>query len=505
MPFAIGPEYIAVALLGVVIGIIFGSIPGMTATMAVAVFLPLTYAYSMEMALYLLLGLYVGGISGGLVPAILINIPGTPSSVCTTFDGHPMAMRGESERALKIGVTASFFGGLISLVVLALFTPILAGWAIKFSAVEKFLIILFALTVIAALSKGQMLRGIWIGMVGVLVSLMNQFSVNNAFRMVPEFLKPQMQSGFELFPVLIGLFAVSEMLQQCEEGMRAKYSKDDSAGFGDAVGFNFRRDFKGQTINVIRSSAIGTFLGILPGVGGSAASLLAYSQTQSWSKHPELMGTGVPEGLIASEASNNGLTGGALVPLLSLGIPGDSTTAVLIGAFMLQGIQVGPLFITNNGEIWNTILVAMLVCNILMFLVMFFPIKLLAKIILIPQERLYPVVLMMCSVGAYATKNGRMFDVWCLLFFGIVGFILKKLHFPVSCFLIGFILGGDLEDYFIQAITAYNGSLTGFFVRPMGWVIWVLIIVFVVYAILDNRKTKKQAAEAKAAEAKKEE
>ena len=484
LPFVIGPEYIAVALFGVVIGIIFGAIPGMTATMAVAVFLPLTYAYSMEMAL-----------SGGLVPAILINIPGTPSSVCTTFDGHPMALRGEGERALKIGVTSSFMGGMISLVVLALFTPILAGWAIKFSAVEKFLIILFALTVIAALSRGQMLRGLWIGMLGVLVAMMNQFSVNNEYRMVPEFLESQMQSGFQLFPVLIGLFAVSEMLQQCETGMHASYSKDDTLEVKNNVKFSLLHDFKGQIINVFRSALLGTFMGILPGVGGSAASLIAYSQAKSWSKHPELLGTGVPEGLIASETSNNGLTGGALVPLLSLGIPGDSTTAVLIGAFMLQGIQVGPLFITNNPVIWNTILVALLCCNILMYLVMFFPVKLLAKIVLIPQERLYPVVLMMCTVGAYATLNGRMFDVWCLLLFGIVGLLIKKFHFPVSCFLIGFILGGDLEDYFIQVLTAYNGSLTGLFVRPMSWVIWALIILSVVYAVLDNRKAKRQEKE----------
>ena len=496
MPFAIGPEYIAIALLGVVIGIIFGAIPGMTATMAVAVFLPLTYAYSMEMALYLLLGLYVGGISGGLVPAILISIPGTPSSVTTTFDGHPMALKGESERALKIGVTSSFVGGIISLVILAVFTPILASWAIKFSAVEKFLIILFALTVIAALSKGQMLRGIWIGLLGVLVAMMNQFSVNNQYRMVPDGLKTYMQQGFQLFPVLIGLFAIAEMLEQCETGMHAKYSKEDSAGIGEKVKFSFG-DFKGQWINVIRSSLIGTLMGILPGVGGSAASLIAYSQAKSWSKHPELLGTGVPEGLIASESSNNGLTGGALVPLLSLGIPGDSTTAVLIGAFMLQGIQVGPLFITNNPEIWNTILVALLVCNILMFLVMFFPIKLLAKIILIPQERLYPVVLMMCSVGAYATLNGRMFDVWCLLIFGIVGYFLKKFKFPVSCFLIGFILGRDLENYFIQAVAAHDGYLTGFFIRPMGWVIWVMIFASIAYAIMDNRKSKKREAASK--------
>ena len=494
MPFAIGISHILIAAFGVAIGIIFGAIPGMTATMAVATFLPLTYAYDMEMALYLLLGLYVGGISGGLVPAILINIPGTPSSLCTTFDGAPMAKRGESERAMKIGITASFMGGMISLAVLAVFTPVLAGWAIKFSAVEKFLIILFALTVIAALSKGQMLRGIWIGLVGALIALMNQFPVNNAYRMVPAFCKAEMQQGFQLFPVLMGLFAISQMLEECEHGMHAKYGKDDAKDVSTTVAYSFRKDFKGQAVNVIRSSLIGTLMGILPGVGGSAASLLAYSQAKSFSKHPELLGTGAPEGLIASEASNNGLTGGALVPLLSLGIPGDATTAVLIGAFMLQGIQVGPLFITNHPYIWNTILVALLICNFLMYMIMFFPIKLLAKIILIPQERLYPVVLMMCTVGAYATMNGRMFDVWCMLLFGIIGYLLKKLKFPTTCFLIGFILGGDLEDYFIQAVTAYDGRLTGFFVRPIGWVIWVMILASIIYAVMDNRKDKKKAA-----------
>ena len=494
LPFVIGPEYIAVALFGVVIGIIFGAIPGMTATMAVAVFLPLTYAYSMEMALYLLLGLYVGGISGGLVPAILINIPGTPSSVCTTFDGHPMALRGEGERALKIGVTSS----LISLVVLALFTPILAGWAIKFSAVEKFLIILFALTVIAALSRGQMLRGLWIGMLGVLVAMMNQFSVNNEYRMVPEFLESQMQSGFQLFPVLIGLFAVSEMLQQCETGMHASYSKDDTLEVKNNVKFSLLHDFKGQIINVFRSALLGTFMGILPGVGGSAASLIAYSQAKSWSKHPELLGTGVPEGLIASETSNNGLTGGALIPLLSLGIPGDSTTAVLISAFMLQGVQVGPLFITQNPQTWNTILLALLTCNILMFICMFYPIKWISKIIYIPRQRMYPVIIMICIVGAYATKNGRIFDVWALLIFGIVGYIFGKIKIPASCYLIGFILGKDLENYFIQSVSASNGSLGVFFSRPIGLFIWVLIIISIAYAIYDDRNTKKKAKQANA-------
>ena len=219
--------HILIAALGVVAGIVFGAIPGMTATMAVAVFLPMTYAYDLEMALYLLLGLYVGGISGGLVPAILINIPGTPSSITTTFDGYPMAKRGEGERALKIGILSSFVGGLISLICLWLFTPLLSAAALKFSAVEKFLIILFALTVIAALSKGQMLRGVFAGFLGVLTSLIGMFSVNNAYRMVPAMFKSKMQDGFQLLPVLIGLFAIAQIFEEAEEGMRFKIDKVD--------------------------------------------------------------------------------------------------------------------------------------------------------------------------------------------------------------------------------------------------------------------------------------
>ena len=483
--------HVLIALLGVVAGIIFGAIPGMTATMAVAVFLPMTYAYDLNMALYLLLGLYVGGISGGLVPAILINIPGTPSSITTTFDGYPMAKRGEGERALKIGILSSFIGGMISLICLWLFTPMLSAAALKFSAVEKFLIILFALTVIAALSKGQMLRGVFAGFLGVLTSLIGMFSVNNAYRMVPAMFKSKMQDGFQLLPVLIGLFAIAQIFEEAEEGMRFKIEKVDGEMNGNTK-FSLK-DFKGQGVNLLRSALIGTFMGVLPGVGGSAASILAYAQAKNFSKHPELLGTGVAEGLVASETSNNGLTGGALIPLLSLGIPGDSTTAVLISAFMLQGVQVGPLFITQNPETWNSILIALLCCNILMFICMFYPIKWISKIIYIPRQRMYPVIIMICIVGAYATKNGRIFDVWALLIFGMIGYIFGKIKIPASCYLIGFILGKDLENYFIQSVSASNGSLGVFFSRPIGLFIWLLIIISIAYAIYDDRNTKKKA------------
>lgn len=477
---------IGLAFLGTAVGIIFGAIPGMTATMAVAVFLPMTYAFSLVPALYLLLGLYVGGISGGLIPAILINVPGTPSSVCTGFDGYPMARRGESERALKIGITASFFGGMISLIVLAFLTPPLAKMAIKFSAIEKFLIILFAMTVIAALSKGSMTKGVFAGFLGVLLSLVGELSMNNKMRMVPDFLKNELRSGFQLLPLLIGLFAIAQMFQEAEKGMQSN-NLEEGVTVEGAQKFSFA-DFKGQWTNVIRSSLLGTFMGILPGVGGSAASLIAYSQTKSFSKHPELMGKGAPEGLIASESSNNGLTGGALVPLLSLGIPGDATTAVLIGAFLLQGIQVGPLFISQNGEIWNQILLALVVCNVLMFIIMFFPIKLISQVVKVRSARMYPVILLMCIVGAYATRSGVMFDVWCLLFFGIVGFVMNKIGLPTAPFLIGFILGGDLEKYFIEAVKGSNYDLMVFFQRPIALVIWALIAIFLGYSIYDNMK-----------------
>ena len=478
------------ALLGVSAGIVFGAIPGMTATMAVAVFLPFTYAYELLPSLFLLIGLYVGGISGGLIPAILINIPGTPSSIATCFDGYPMAKRGEGERALKIGVTVSFIGGIFSLICLALFTPPLANLAIKFSAVEKFLVILFAMTIIAALSKDKILVGMFLSFLGVLISLIGTFSDNNKLRLVPYELRKPMIYGFALLPVLIGLFALGQMFEEAEMGMK-KDTTGEELLKSSTVKFSFS-DLKGQLINIIRSSALGTFVGILPGVGGSAASLLAYSQTKNFSKNPDEIGKGAIEGLIASESANNGLTGGALIPLLSMGIPGDSTTAVLIGAFTLHGMQIGPLFIRNNGDLWNGILIALLVCNIIMFLIMFFPIKFVSKLIYIPKQRLYPIIILMSIVGAYACNYGVMFDVWSLIVFGVLGYLFIKLKLPATCFLIGFILGRDLEKYFVDSLKGSSGNYSIFFTRgPICWVLWLMILASIVYALLPVKANRK--------------
>lgn len=490
MTFSI--TYLIMSFIGVAVGIVFGALPGMTATMAIAIFLPLTYAYDLHTSLFLLLGLYVGGISGGLVPAILVNIPGTPSSITTGFDGHPMAQRGEGEKALKIGITASLVGGMVSLICLWFLTPPLAKLAINFGAIEKFLIILFALTIIAALSKGNLLKGIFAGFLGVLISQMNCYSFNSKFRMVPDFMQPYMYQGFSLLPVLIGLFALTQIFQEAEKGMKENDFKSTLKSSDPEKKFHFSC-LKGQTINLIRSAIIGTFVGVLPGVGGSAASLLSYSQAKNFSKHPEKLGTGAVEGLVASEAANNGLTGGALIPLLSLGIPGDSTTAVLVGAFMLQGISVGPLFISQNPDLWHAILLGLAVANIFMFIIMFYPIKWIAKVINMPKARLYPVIILMCVVGSYAANNGNMFDVWTMLAFGVIGYIFSKVGLSAPSFLIGFILGRDLEAYFIEAIQGSQGSLSCLFSRPIGNVIWVLIAISLGYSIWDARRSAKRA------------
>ena len=281
------PTFLMLVPLGVFIGIFFGAIPGMTATMAVAVCLPLTYSLNLNEGLALLLGLYVGGISGGLVPAILLNIPGTPSSITTTFDGYPMTQKGEGEKALKVGIAASLFGGLFSAIILFFFAPALADFAIKFSYVEKFLIIFLALTVIASLSS-NMLVGIFSGGLGVLLSLIGTYDIsvggNGETRLMFHFMEFYLEEGFSLLPVLIGLFGLATILEEAEKGvveedLCADLSLSNKVKFSWSV-------FKGQTMNLLRSSSIGTFVGMLPGVGGSAASVLSYTQTKKLCQKP---------------------------------------------------------------------------------------------------------------------------------------------------------------------------------------------------------------------------
>ena len=487
----LNPTFVLLLAGGTILGIIFGVIPGLTATMAVAVCLPLTYSLGLENGLALLLGLYVGGISGGVVPAILIGIPGTPSSLATTFDGYQMSLQGKGEQAMRISIIGSLIGGMISLVALYLFAPFLADFAIRFSYVEKFLIILFALTVMAALSK-DMLMGIFSGFLGIFLSLVGVYDVtdggNGHLRLVPPGLEDTLYSGFSLLPMLIALFGLTVVLDEAERGMpKGQSIRELESGSRSKFSWSV---FKGQTLNLIRSSGIGTFIGILPGIGGSAASILAYTAAKQSSPHPETFGKGEPAGVIASETSNNALTGGALVPLLSLGIPGDSTTALLIGAFALQGIQIGPLFIGQHPGTWNAMIFAMILANVVTFVAMYFAIRWFSLAVAIPKAILYPVILMMCVIGAYTINYGIMFDVWTLFIFGVLGWLGVKMGLEIAPFIIGFILGPSAEIYFVKSLESF-GDLSIFFTKsPIAVVMWVLIAGSVLVSVLVARRNR---------------
>jgi putative tricarboxylic transport membrane protein len=294
-----------------------------------------------------------------------------------------------------------------------------------------------------------------------------------------------LESGFSLLPVLIGLFALSAIFAEAEAGVR---DIADDLDMGRQRPFSLAL-FRGQLGNVLRSASIGTLVGMLPGIGGSAASVLAYTQQKNFSKSPERMGTGSEEGVIASESANNGLTGGALIPLLSLGIPGDSTTAVLIAAFTLQGIQVGPLFIANNMPTWHAMIAALVFANLVMFAAMFGAIRQIAKVVLIPKHVLNPIIVMMCVVGAYAINHGIMFDVWTLLVFGLFGYLAQKAGIEIVPLVIGFILGPSAEVYFVKSIESHGSLLIFFTKSPIAAIIWVLLGASIWFSRRNHRTT----------------
>jgi len=413
----------------------------------------------------------------------------------TTMDGYPMAMKGKAEQALKTGIVSSLFGGLFSAAILFFFAPTLADFAIKFSYVEKFLIIFLALTIIASLSK-NLLTGLFSGALGIWLSLIGAYDINKGgngeIRLMFDWMEDSLSDGFSLLPVLIGLFGMTVILEEAGKGVPAeavtRFNLKDTQPFSLSV-------FKGQIGNLIRSSTIGTFIGLLPGIGGSAASVLAYTQQKNLSRHPEKMGTGVPEGVIASESSNNGLTGGALIPLVSLGIPGDATTAVMIGAFTLQGVQVGPLFIGENPQTWDLMVVSLFLADFVMFFVMFYAIRYIVKIIQVPKYLLYPLIVVMCAVGSYTANGGIMVDVWTFLLFGVAGFFGQKMGLEVTPLIIGFILGKDAEIYFVKSIEAY-GSFSIFFTKsPIAVFLWVLIAVSLVYSFWNLHRAHRRERE----------
>ena len=470
--------------IGVFLGIIVGSIPGLTTTMLITLTLPLTFFMDSVNAITLLIGMYVGGISGSQIAATLLRMPGTPASIMTTFDGYPMSQQGKSERALALGITSSFIGGLISWLFLAVLSPPLAKLALTFGPWEYFTMVLMALVMLASLSQGSLIKGLIAACLGMMVHLPGVDPSIGQMRLTFGF--ESLESGLSLMPVLIGAFAVSQIFKDIinidtkppqvsvkKEGLLLKLS-----------------DIKKHTINFIRSSIIGTWVGLLPGIGANIAAMLSYSTAKSSSKEPKKFGTGHEPGVIAAETANNASIGGALIPLITMGIPGSVVDAILIGALIIHNLEPGPLLFTTNPEIAYGVISAYLIGNIIMFGIMIFAVVHIAKVLYVPRAYLLAAILLFCVIGIFAVGNS-FFDVWVMMIFGVIGFIMERAKMPLGPFVIGFVLSPIAEAQLRSGLMASEGSIEPLFTRPFAATFLVISILSLLWPLYSEwKKTK---------------
>lgn len=474
-------------MLGTALGIMVGSIPGLTASMLIALTLPLTFYMNSVDAITLLIGEYVGGISGGFIAAILLRMPGTPASIVTTFDGYPMAKKGLGQRALGLAILSSFCGGIISWFFLAGLSPTLADLALKFGPWEYFTLVLTALVMLATLSQGAMAKGLLAGSLGMMLALPGMDSSIGQLRLT--FGWDRLNGGFQLLPVLIGTFAISQIIKDVIS-IDQKIEKVTVAGRGLAVRFRDLRTYGG---NIFRSSCIGAWVGLLPGIGANIAALMAYTTTKQLSKTPEVFGKGHEGGVVAAETANNASIGGALIPMITMGIPGSVTEAILIGALVIHNLQPGPLLFTSNPEIAYGIIVAYLVANMIMLVMMLVAIKWIAKLIYVPKAYLLTSIIVFCVIGSFALAN-NFFDVWVMLAFGVIGYLLDLAKVPLGPFVIGFVLTPIAEEQLRAGLMMSGGNIFDIFNRPFAVVFLMTSVLTLLWPLFQEFRNRRKSS-----------
>jgi putative tricarboxylic transport membrane protein len=466
--------------IGVAVGVFLGAIPGMTATMAVALALPFTFTLEPVVGILLLLGVYKGGIYGGSIPAILVKTPGTPASSCTVLDGYPMAARGEAGKALEIGLYASCIADVISNIALICFAGFLASLATQFGPPEFFTLVLFSLTIIAGVSGENLAKGLLAAGLGLIAATVGLDLIYGTDRFL--FGSTQLMGGLSFIPVLVGLFALPEIIAYY--GRRHDRAVARALGTVGVTWQEFRRCLK----SIVRGSFLGVIMGTIPGIGGAPSAFLSYSEAQRTSPNRQNFGRGEIEGVAASEAGNNGVAGATLIPLLALGIPGDIITAIILGAFMIHGLQPGPVLFQQNLDMIYALFMGILVSSVFLLVIGKAGIRLFRRVADIPRSLLFPMVLVLCAFGSYAV-NGTMFDVLVMIIMGFVGFAMLLTGLPAAPFLIAFILGPMLEDNFRRAMLMGQGD-PGIFVRNEICIFfWVLTVVTVGFMVWRNLKT----------------
>jgi putative tricarboxylic transport membrane protein len=468
---------VLLAAFGVFMGLLVGVLPGIGPFLGVILLTPVVIYLPPVDGIGLLIGVYVGGSAGGAISAILLNIPGTPIAAATMLDGYPMARQGRASEAVGLALASSALGGLIGGIALVFTSPLLARIALKFGPPEYFSLTVLGLIAIAVVAKQSTLKGLLAACLGLLISAIGTDPFTGFDRFT--FGHPNLMGGFELVALLVGLFAISEMFVQIEEG-----------------GLNviprvllIRPSFASVTavlkkwVNLLRSSVIGTIVGAIPGTGGVASSFVSYAMTKASSKDPDSFGRGNPEGVISAEAANNACCGGSLIPALALGIPGEPISAVILGALLILGLLPGPRLFVQHPEFVGGVFYAYLASNVLLLVLGMLSVPLFVSLLKLRKNRLIPLVLLLSIIGTYSVK-GSLFDVWSVWAFGAVGYILRKAAFPLAPLVIARVLGPIMEPSFRRSLILTDGSFSIFIERPIALGILVFSLALLVWTSL---------------------
>ena len=481
------PSILFMICVGTVAGIVIGALPGLTATMGVALLVPLTFGRPPLESLSMLMGIYCGAMYGGAISAILIRTPGTPAAAATVMEGYPMAKRGEAGRAMAMALFASFFGGVVGALIMTFASPFVSSVALEFGPVEYFGLAIFGLSVIISISGRSLIKGMMSAFFGLLICTTGFDPISGYPRFT--FGLVEMMEGPPFIPTLIGLFAVSEVFNEVQKDgvvQQVKAKLDQYLPSWTDIKYCFKE--------LCRSSIIGTIIGAIPGAGGDIAAFISYGEAKRASKNPERYCHGEIEGLAASECANNSCSGGAMIPLLSLGVPGDAVTAVLLGAFVIQGLQPGPMLYKEHMDIVYQIFASMMLAQFAMQFIGMAGIQLFARVIMVDRAILTPAIFVLSCVGAFAMR-GNVFDVYCTLFFGILGYVMMRYDYPLSPILLALILGPMAEANLRRALVISNGDFNILFSRPIAVGLMILAVISLVLAIRGHKKVEAKLAE----------
>jgi putative tricarboxylic transport membrane protein len=484
------PANFLVMYVCALVGCVLGAIPGLSGGLGITLLLPMTFALNTELSFAMLIGMYVGGVSGSFIAAVLVGIPGSASSIGTCYDGYPMTKNGKAAKALSIGITGSFIGTFVSIIVAMLCSGAIADIALKLGPWEYFSLCLMAITMVIGLSNGSIFKGLMAAFLGLFLSTVGADKVTNQLRFT--FGNTNLYGGINMVCLLMGTFALQQVATAYAKGQQEMPPVDTSSlkGFGLTL-----KDFTSNAKTILVSLAIGLFIGFLPGMGSGISNLIAYGQAKKMDKHPEKFGTGYEPGVWATEVANNAGVGGALIPMISLGIPGDGTTVLLLSAMTIKGLQAGPMFIQTNPVLAALIFLIVLISAILIFFTELGTKRWFPYLLKAPYHYLFSAIMMICFMGSFSATTS-MFSVYMMIGFGVLGVVMDMFGMPMTPLMLSFILGPKIEEYFRTGCSYARGDLTSFITRPIS-LIFILIAIysvvgpFITKAIKNKRAAKK--------------